>query len=48
MVRFYKKGVIMTKVINVSKARDNLYNLIDETAESHEPILIKGKRNMPI
>ncbi len=35
----------MTKVINVSKARDNLYNLIDEVAQSHEPVLIKGKRN---
>ena len=35
----------MTKVINVSKARENLYNLIDEVAQSHEPVLIKGKRN---
>ncbi|BCD63063.1 hypothetical protein NitYY0826_C1953 [Nitratiruptor sp. YY08-26] len=38
----------MTKIINVSKARDNLYKLIDETAESHEPILIKGKRNSAV
>ena len=38
----------MTKVINVSKVRDNLYNLIDETAKSHEPILIKGKRNSAV
>jgi len=30
--------------LNVTEARANLYNLIDETAETHEPILITGKR----
>ena len=35
----------MTKVISVSKARENIYKLIDETAISGEPILITGKRN---
>jgi len=35
----------MQKVIPVSKARANIYNLIDETAKTHEPILITGKRN---
>lgn len=30
--------------ITASEARANLYRLIDETAESHEPILITGKR----
>jgi prevent-host-death family protein len=35
----------MTKVIPVSQARANIYNLIDETAQTHEPILITGKRN---
>jgi len=35
----------MTKVISVSQARANIYNLMDETAETHEPILITGKRN---
>lgn len=29
----------------VSEARANLYRLIDETAESHEPIIISGKRS---
>jgi antitoxin YefM len=29
----------------VSEARSNLYRLIDEAAESHEPVLITGKRN---
>jgi prevent-host-death family protein len=35
----------MRKIIPVSKARANIYNLIDETAQTHEPILITGKRN---
>ncbi len=30
--------------MNVSEARAALYRLVDETAESHEPVLIKGKR----
>ena len=38
----------MSKVINVSNARDNLYKLIDEAAQNHEPILIKGKRNSAV
>lgn len=28
-----------------SQARADLYNLLDEVAESHEPVLITGKRN---
>ncbi len=32
-------------VLKATDARSNLYNLIDETAESHEPIVITGKRN---
>lgn len=28
-----------------SQARAKLFNLIDETNETHEPIYIKGKRN---
>jgi prevent-host-death family protein len=35
----------MTKIIPVSQARANIYTLIDETAQTHEPILITGKRN---
>lgn len=31
--------------LSASQARANLYKLIDETAESHEPVLITGKRN---
>jgi len=29
--------------VNVTEARTRLYNLIDETVNSHQPILIKGK-----
>lgn len=35
----------MTKTLSVSQARANIYALMDETAQSHEPILITGKRN---
>lgn len=28
-----------------SDARSNLYRLLDEVAESHEPVLITGKRS---
>jgi prevent-host-death family protein len=30
---------------NVTQARTNLYKLIDETANTHQPIIIKGKRS---
>jgi len=32
-------------VLNVSDARANLYRLIDQANESHEPVIISGKRN---
>ena len=32
-------------VLRVSEARANLYQLIDEAARSHQPVLITGKRN---
>lgn len=35
-------------VLKVSEARANLYQLIDETARSHQPILITGKRHNAI
>jgi len=34
-----------TRVRTVSNARTNLYNLIDETTQFHEPVLITWKRN---
>ena len=35
----------MTKTMSVSQARADIYNIMDETAQTHEPILITGKRN---
>lgn len=32
-------------VLKVSEARANLYQLVDETAQSHQPVLITGKRH---
>ena len=34
--------------ITATEARNNLYRLIDETAESHQPIVIMGKRNKAV
>ena len=35
-------------VITASAARANLYRLIDQTAESHQPIVIAGKRSSAV
>lgn len=32
-------------VLSASDARSRLYRLIDQANESHEPVLISGKRN---
>lgn len=32
-------------LLSVREARDKLYRLIDELAESHQPVVISGKRN---
>jgi len=31
-------------ILNATEARSRLYKLIDETSETHEPIVITGKR----
>jgi prevent-host-death family protein len=31
-------------ILNATEARSRLYSLIDETTDSHQPIVIKGKR----
>ena len=36
------------KSISATKARQNLYSLIDETGASHVPVQITGKRNNAI
>ncbi|PCI44861.1 MAG: type II toxin-antitoxin system prevent-host-death family antitoxin [Proteobacteria bacterium] len=33
------------QVYNATEARSSLYKLIDQTANSHDPIIITGKRN---
>ena len=35
-------------ILKATEARANLYNLIDETAESHQPIVITGKRHSAV
>lgn len=34
--------------VTASEARANLYRMIDETAQSHEPLLISGKRTSAV
>ncbi len=34
--------------LNATEARTRLYNLIDEAAETHQPIVITGKRHNAI
>jgi antitoxin YefM len=36
------------KTISASKARSSLYKLLDDAAESHEPIQITGKRSSAV
>ena len=31
-------------ILNATEARSRLYSLIDDAAQSHEPVVIKGKR----
>jgi Antitoxin of toxin-antitoxin stability system len=38
----YALGV---KVVNITEARSKLYALVDQAAQEHKPIMIKGKRN---
>ncbi len=35
----------MERIYTASKARENLYKLVDHAGESHEPIIITGKRH---
>jgi len=35
-------------IFTASEARANLYRLIDESAASHRPVIIKGKRNTAV
>ncbi|HPA72700.1 MAG TPA: type II toxin-antitoxin system Phd/YefM family antitoxin [Spirochaetota bacterium] len=33
------------KTINATKARENLYRIIDDASASHEPVYITGRRS---
>lgn len=35
-------------ILTASEARANLYRLIDQAADTHEPILIAGKRSSAV
>ena len=35
-------------IVTASEARANLYRLIDDSAESHHPVIIRGKRNTAV
>jgi len=35
-------------ILNANEARSKLYGLIDETAQTHQPIVITGKRSNAI
>jgi len=35
-------------VLSATEARANLFRLIDEIAESHQPVVISGKRNSAV
>lgn len=36
------------QILNATEARSKLYTLIDEANQSHQPIIIKGKRNKAV
>lgn len=35
-------------ILSATEARANLFRLIDEAAESHQPVVISGKRNSAV
>ncbi|HEY9210132.1 MAG TPA: type II toxin-antitoxin system Phd/YefM family antitoxin [Methylotenera sp.] len=41
----FELSEFIMQTLSASTARTNLYRLIDETAESHQPLVITGKRN---
>jgi len=38
------RSPISMRILTASEARTNLYRLMDQSAESHQPIMISGKR----
>ena len=46
--RTIKRTIKSMNIVTASEARANLYRLIDESAASHHPVIIKGKRNTAV
>ena len=46
--RTIKRTIKGMNVLTASEARANLYRLIDDSAASHVPVIIKGKRNTAV
>ena len=47
-IRTIKRTIKPMNILTASEARANLYRLIDESAASHHPVIIKGKRNTAV
>jgi antitoxin YefM len=45
---FKQQESTMVRPITASEARADLYRLIDQASESHQPILISGKRSSAV
>jgi len=48
MVTKTSKSPAQPRTLTASKARTSLYRLIDQTAESHQPVTIAGKRSSAV
>ena len=46
--RTEKRTLKGMEIINATEARQNLYRLIDQAAQGHEPIFIKGRKNRAV
>jgi len=44
-LRSFLRTFVYMKTLSITEARNNIYKLIDQAAESHEPVQITGKRN---
>lgn len=44
-IRTRSRTITIMATVTASEARRTLFGLLDEVAESHEPVLITGKRN---
>ena len=42
------RQVSSMKQITITKARDDIYNIVNSVSESHEPVLLTGKKNAVI